>query len=133
MHLLDHVSISVRDLDRARRFYDAIFTALQAPKVYDRADAIGYGTRNRPDDDGHSYVSIYKADATGTDARRHWCFRAQSAAQVRAFHAAGLAAGGTDNGAPGLRTKYHPTYYAAFLIDPEGNRVEAVWHKGADE
>ena len=130
MHLLDHVSISVRDLERARPFYDAIFAALGAPKVYDREDAIGYGTRNREHDDSHSYLSVYRSATANAERRRHWCFRAQSAEQVRAFHAAGLAAGGRDDGAPGLRPDYHPAYYAAFLIDPEGNRVEAVWHHG---
>ncbi len=130
MRLLDHVSIAVRDLRRARLFYDSIFAALRVVKVHEREDAIGYGERNRPDDDGHTYVSIYASPTASADARRHWCFRAPSAAAVRAFHAAGLAAGGADAGAPGLRAGYHPKYYAAFLTDPEGNRVEAVWHQG---
>ena len=129
MQLIDHISISVRNLERARRFYDAIFGALQVPKVYECADAVGYGTRNRLADDAHSYVSIYRSDAAIADPRRHWCFRAASRAAVDAFHAAGLAAGGADNGAPGLRSQYHPAYYAAFLIDLEGNRIEAVCHR----
>ena len=132
MRLIDHVSIAVNDLDRARRFYDAIFAVLDAVKVYDRKDAIGYGERNRSDDDAHSYLSIYLSGTAAADPRRHWCFRAPSAAAVRAFHAAGLDAGGADAGAPGLRPNYHPAYYAAFLIDPEGNRVEAVSHQGDD-
>ncbi len=130
MQALDHVSITVRDLARALPFYDAVFSALGVQKVYDRPDAAGYGERNRPDNDGHSYLSVYQSAAASPDPRRHWCFRAQSAAQVRAFHAAGLAAGGRDAGAPGLRPHYHPAYYAAFLDDPEGNRVEAVFHQG---
>jgi catechol 2,3-dioxygenase-like lactoylglutathione lyase family enzyme len=130
MQLLDHVSITVRDLNRARQFYDAIFKALGVRKIYDREDAIGYGTRNRKADDVHSYLSIYQSGNASADPRRHWCFRAQSAAEVRAFHAAGIAAGGTDAGAPGLRTDYHAAYFAAFLADPEGNRIEAVWHRG---
>jgi catechol 2,3-dioxygenase-like lactoylglutathione lyase family enzyme len=130
MQLLDHVSISVRDLQRAARFYDPVMAALGAEKVYQREDAIGYGQRNRADDDSHSYLSIYQSDGANVDRRRHWCFRAQSAGQVRAFHAAGLASGGRDAGAPGLRPDYHPAYYAAFLEDPEGNRVEAVFHQG---
>jgi catechol 2,3-dioxygenase-like lactoylglutathione lyase family enzyme len=133
VRLLDHVSIAVRDLERARGFYDAVFRELGAVKVYDRADAIGYGERNRPHDDAHTYVSVYESKTSTADARRHWCLRAPSAAAVRAFHAAGLAAGGADAGAPGLRTHYHPAYYAAFLTDPEGNRVEAVWHQGDDQ
>ena len=126
MRLLDHVSITVRDLSRARAFYEAIFSALGAIKAYDRPDAVGYGERNRPGDDGHTYLSIYESAGSSADARRHWCFRAPSAAAVRAFHAAGLAAGGADAGAPGLRPHYHPAYYAAFLTDPEGNRFE-LW------
>jgi catechol 2,3-dioxygenase-like lactoylglutathione lyase family enzyme len=127
---LDHVSITVRDLQRAKPFYDAVFGALELEKVYEREDAVGYGARNRPDDDDHTYLSIYQSAAASADPRRHWCFRAASAAQVRAFHAAGLAAGGHDAGAPGLRPHYHGRYYAAFLEDPEGNRIEAVCHRG---
>ena len=130
MQALDHVSITVRDLARAKRFYDAVFSALGLKQVYEKPDALGYGERNRPNDDGHSYLSLYRSGAASADPRRHWCFRAQSAAQVRAFHAAGLAAGGKEAGAPGLRPHYHPAYYAAFLEDPEGNRVEAVFHHG---
>jgi catechol 2,3-dioxygenase-like lactoylglutathione lyase family enzyme len=130
MQAIDHVSITVRDLKKVRRFYEEVFRTLHLEKAYDRDDAVGYGARNRPGDDGHSYLSIYQSAAAGADARRHWCFRAASAAQVRAFHAAGLAAGGRDAGAPGLRPHYHPQYYAAFLEDPEGNRIEAVCHRG---
>jgi catechol 2,3-dioxygenase-like lactoylglutathione lyase family enzyme len=130
VQLLDHISISVRDLRRSARFYDCVMATLGAEKVYQRKDAIGYGQRNRADDDSHSYLSIYESDGANADRRRHWCFRAQSAEQVRAFHAAGIAAGGRDAGAPGLRPDYHAAYYAAFLEDPEGNRVEAVFHHG---
>ncbi len=130
MQAVDHVSITVRDLGSARRFYDGIFKVLNLPKAYEREDALGYGARNRPGDDQHSYLSVFQSDAARADPRRHWCFRAASAAQVRAFHAAGLAAGGRDAGAPGLREHYHPQYYAAFLEDPEGNRIEAVFHGG---
>ena len=131
MQAIDHVSITVRDLKAALGFYDPVFQALLMEKVYQREDAVGYGQRNRPGDDGHSYLSIFQSPAASADPRRHWCFRAASAAQVRAFHAAGLAAGGRDAGAPGLRPHYHEKYYAAFLEDPEGNRIEAVCHGGA--
>ena len=129
MHLLDHVSISVPNLDAARPFYDAIMAALGAEKVYDRADAIGYGTRCNAAEDKHSYLSIYLSPAANLDTQRHWCFKAASRAQIRAFHAAGLAQGGQDDGPPGLRPQYHAHYYAAFLLDPFGNRVEAVCHR----
>jgi predicted lactoylglutathione lyase len=70
---------------------------------------------------------VCESPAASPDPRRHWCFRAASKAQVDAFHAAGISAGGRSEGAPGLRD-YHPGYYAAFLLDPEGNKVEAVFH-----
>jgi len=129
MQLLDHVSITVRDLSRAKPFYIAVMAALQAKVAYNRPDAIGFGERNRPDDDVHTYLSVFESANASADARRHWCFRAASTAQVDAFHAAGLAAGGTSEGAPGLRN-YHAQYYAAFLLDPEGNKIEAVFHHG---
>src|SRR5262245_11755396 len=131
MQLLDHVSISVCDIARAAPFYKAVMAALGAELVYERADAIGFGQRNRTGDDSHSYLSVFESAAASPDPRRHWCFRAQSPAQVRAFHAAGLAAGGTTDGEPGLRPRYHADYYAAFLVDPDGNRIEAVHHGGA--
>lgn len=130
MRLLDHVSITVRDLARAKPFYKAVMGALGAVVAYERDDAIGFGERNRAHDDAHTYLSVFESPAAAPDARRHWCFRAPSAEAVRAFHAAGLAAGGTDEGAPGLRPAYHAEYYAAFLLDPEGHKVEAVFHRG---
>lgn len=128
MQLLDHASITVRDLARAMPFYRAVMQALGATLAYERADAIGFGERNRPHDDVHTYLSLYESKAAQPDPRRHWCLRAGSKEAVDAFHAAGLAAGGTDEGKPGLRSHYHAGYYAAFLADPEGNRIEAVWH-----
>jgi catechol 2,3-dioxygenase-like lactoylglutathione lyase family enzyme len=127
MHLLDHVSITVRELGRVRTFYLGVMEALGAQVAYDRDNAIGFGERNRPHDDVHTYVSVFESPLAQSDPRRHCCLRAGSVAQVNAFHAAGLAAGGTSDGAPGLR-KYHAGYYAAFLLDPEGNKIEAVFH-----
>ena len=127
--MLDHVSITVSDLPRAARFYDAVMAALRVPCVNRSDVAIGYGTRNRPEDDGHAYLSIRAAGGPIHADRRHWCFRAPDRAAVDAFHAAGIAHGGADDGAPGLRRHYHPHYYAAFLSDPDGNRVEAVCHR----
>jgi catechol 2,3-dioxygenase-like lactoylglutathione lyase family enzyme len=132
MQLLDHVSITVRELRRARAFYLAVMETLDAQVAYDREDAIGFGERNRPHDDVHTYVSIYESPAAQPDPRRHYCLRAGSISQVNAFHAAGVAAGGTSDGPPGLR-KYHSGYYAAFLLDPEGNKIEAVFHHAESE
>lgn len=129
MRLLDHVSISVRDLVAARPFYLAVMSALDVTVVYDRDDAIGFGERNRPAEDEHSYLTVRQSGGAVPDASRHWCLRASSAQSVRDFHAAGLQSGGTDAGAPGLRS-YHEKYFAAFLFDPEGNKIEAVFHHG---
>jgi hypothetical protein len=78
-----------------------------------------------------SYLSVKLGDKPEPNYSRHWCFKAPSRAAVDAFWKAGIANGGTDDGPPGVRTIYHPTYYAAFLIDPSGNRVEAVCHLGS--
>jgi catechol 2,3-dioxygenase-like lactoylglutathione lyase family enzyme len=132
LQLLDHVSICVRDLARAKPFYRAVMAALAAREVYDEPDAIGFGERSSAGADGHSYLSVFESPAAQPDPRRHVCLRAASRAQVRAFFEAGLRAGGTSDGAPGLRPDYHAAYYAAFLLDPEGNRLEAVCHRADD-
>jgi catechol 2,3-dioxygenase-like lactoylglutathione lyase family enzyme len=130
--MLDHVSITVTDLARARRFYDAIMAALEQPKVWGDEDGSGYGRRSDARHPERSYISVRPVAALTPD-RRHWCFKAASREMVRAFHAAALAHGGRDDGPPGLRPDYHPTYYAAFVLDPDGNRLEAVCHAGAAE
>lgn len=128
--MLDHVSITVSDLVAAEPFYDAVMAALGVPKVgSDPGDFwIGYGARADGAHPGRSYLSIRQGPKPETAPRRHWCFKAPSRAAVEAFWRAGLASGGRDDGPPGLRPDYHPTYYAAFLLDPEGNRIEAVCH-----
>ena len=128
MHLLDHVSISVPDLERARPFYDAVMSALGCEKVYDRPDALGYGVRCRTATPDETYLAVYLSASASIDERRHWCFKASSRAAVQDFHEAALQFGGSSDGPPGLRETYHPTYYAAFVHDPHGNRIEAVCH-----
>lgn len=128
MSVVDHVSIAVSDLDRAEVFYDAVFAALGVPKVAREAGMIGYGVRAGADRPAASYLSIRSGEPGIPSAARHWAFKAPTRPSVDAFHAAGIAAGGADEGAPGLRPHYHPTYYAAFLTDPDGNRIEAVCH-----
>ena len=127
--MLDHVSIAVGEMARASAFYDAVMAALGVPCVWRRADAIGYGLRNGAADDAHSYLTIRAGATPATETRNHWCFRARDRGAVRAFHLAGLAHGGRDDGAPDLRPQYHASYYPAFLLDPDGNRIEAVCHK----
>lgn len=128
MQLLDHVSISVPDIEMARPFYDAIMAALGARKVYDRPNALGYGERCYADDTASTFLAVYLDSAEIGNNKRHWCFKAPSREHVDAFFQAGMSAGGRSDGDPGLRSHYHPTYYAAFLVDPAGNRVEAVCH-----
>lgn len=125
--MLDHVSITVSDIAVAEPFYDAIMAALGVVKVGARGDWLGYGERARPEHPNRVYLSIRKGDRPEPAYGRHWCFKATSRAVVDAFWQAGLAHGGVDQGAPGLRD-YHPGYYAAFIADPDGNRLEAVCH-----
>jgi catechol 2,3-dioxygenase-like lactoylglutathione lyase family enzyme len=128
--MLDHVSITVSDLAKAGPFYHAVMEALGVACVYRRDDAVGFGARNRADDDSNTYLTVRLSDHDRIIAdRRHWCFRAPDRAAVDAFHAAGLAAGGRCGGPPGVRPAYHESYYAAFLFDPDGNLIEAVTHR----
>ncbi|MGE0424126.1 MAG: VOC family protein [Reyranellaceae bacterium] len=120
--MIDHLSITVSDLDRAQVFYDAVLGALGYPRVNRRERAIGYGERGG----ALSYISLYLSNGTLAPDNRHWCFRAPSRAAVRAFHDAALAHGGRDDGPPGIREIYSATYYAAFVLDPDGNRIEAM-------
>ena len=133
MQLLDHVSIGVPDIDQARPFYDAVMAALGAAKVYDRPTALGYGERCHANDVTSTFLAVYLDPAEVGTSKRHWCFKAASREQVHAFFEAGLATGGQSDGEPGLRPQYHGDYYAAFLIDPAGNRVEAVCHAAGAE
>jgi len=124
--LLDHVSITVTDLGLAGAFYDAVFGALGVAALRRSDTRIRYG---RPGEPGVTFLSIVETADAHAGGPRHWAFRATGTEQVDAFHAAGLAAGGTDDGPPGPRPNYHEHYYGAFLIDPDGNRVEAVCHE----
>jgi len=125
--MLDHVSITISDMPAAERFYVAIMKALGVVKVGRREDWLGYGERARAAYPDRVYLAIYQGAKPEEAYRRHWCFKAGSRSEVDAFWNAGLAAGGTDDGPPGLRS-YHASYYAAFLRDPDGNRIEAVCH-----
>jgi catechol 2,3-dioxygenase-like lactoylglutathione lyase family enzyme len=128
--MLDHVSITVSDLAAAERFYDAVMAALGVPKVGRDERWLGYGQRCSAANPDRSYLSIRLGRRPEPAAGRHWCFKAPSRDAVDAFWRAGLDNGGRDDGPPGLRPHYHADYYAAFLVDPDGNRVEAVWHGG---
>lgn len=119
--MLDHVSIGARDIARARRFYDAAFKPLGYTCLSDGADSLGYGAA----DPAFWILAAEHPVPADTRSGLHFSFTAPSRSAVDAFHAAALKAGGSDNGAPGPRPDYGPTYYAAFVIDPEGYRIEA--------
>ena len=126
--MLDHVSIAVRDVARAARFYDSVMAALGIPKVGEDDDWAGYGLRCDQVHPERSYLSLRRSGRSDPPSAVHYAFKAPDRAAVDAFWRAGLAAGGIDDGHPGLRTHYHAAYYAAFLRDPDGNRIEAVCH-----
>ena len=125
--MLDHVSITVSDIPAAERFYDAIMKALDVVKVGRREDWLGYGERARAAHPERVYISIRKGVKPEQAPGRHWCFKAKWRTQIDRFWDAGMANGGSDDSLPGLRD-YHASYYAAFLRDPDGNRIEAVCH-----
>ncbi len=127
--MIDHVSIGVRDLARARAFYDAALAPLGYRRMFDVEDASGYG-RGEPHPLKEQALPFWIATNGEAPALNgHICFSAPYRGAVDAFHAAALAAGGRDNGRPGLRPEYHPNYYAAFIIDLDGYRIEAVRHQ----
>ena len=121
--MIDHVSIAVRDLKAGARFYEPLLATLGMTKLREWPDAaIGYG-KKYPE----FWINRRAAMApVPADSGVHICLRASDAAMVDAFHAAALAAGGTSDGAPGYRAQYHENYYAAFIRDPDGNRIELV-------
>jgi catechol 2,3-dioxygenase-like lactoylglutathione lyase family enzyme len=124
--MLDHVSIGVTDLERSRRFYDAALRPLWLVRTVDFEErGSDYGAM--PGVLGVEFTITREAGATPASGA-HVCFRAPDHEAVRRFHAAALAQGGLDDGAPGLRPLYHPDYYAAFVLDPDGHRIEAVCH-----
>jgi catechol 2,3-dioxygenase-like lactoylglutathione lyase family enzyme len=125
--MLDHLSITVSDIAAAERFYDAVMKELGVVKVGRREDWLGYGERASAAYPERVYISIRKGERPDNAPGRHWCFKAKSRTRVDAFWDAGIAAGGSDHGPPGLRS-YHASYYAAFLRDPDGNPIEAVCH-----
>ena len=118
--LIDHIQLVVRDIEASRKFYAALFEVLGLPLSGEGDDFFWVD---------ELFVSTADSEAAAgrLTGRHHLAFQARDRAMVEAWHKAGLKAGGEDNGAPGERP-YHPGYYAAFLLDPDGNNVEAVYH-----
>ena len=118
--MLDHVKLFVSDVDRSRAFYEPALQPLGYRVLLEPAPGV-VGM-------GRDFPNFWLAQAGGGPTTAHVAIRADSRNAVDEFHEAALAAGGTDNGAPGLRPQYHPSYYGAFVHDPDGNNVEAVCH-----
>jgi catechol 2,3-dioxygenase-like lactoylglutathione lyase family enzyme len=121
--MIDHISVAVRDLVKGEQFYTAVLAALGLAKLREWPNAaIGFGKKYPEFWINRRAVMDRVADDNGV----HICLRAPDTASVDAFHAAALKAGGTSDGEPGLRPHYYAGYYAAFVRDPDGNRIEAV-------
>jgi catechol 2,3-dioxygenase-like lactoylglutathione lyase family enzyme len=124
--MLNHVSIGVRDLARAKRFYDAALKPLGYKCLSESPGSLGYGA-------GAVVLWITPSDRpvpADSASGLHFCFDAPTRKSVDAFHKAALGAGGKDNGKPGVRADYDANYYAAFAVDPDGYRLEAYCAKG---
>lgn len=128
--MIDHIGFPVSDYARAKAFYTAALAPLGYAMVMEvaqetpgQAPALGFGIGPRPD--------FWIGGEGGLNKPLHVAIVAKDRAAVDAFHAAALRAGGRDNGAPGLRPHYHPDYYAAFVLDPDGHNIEAVCHAPA--
>mgnify|MGYP001555461374 CR=1 FL=1 len=134
--MIDHLGFNVADLERSRAFYDQALAPLQIAVVMEVTPDqtpngvahLGYGKTADSRDIQAGKPSFWISNAGTGGNRVHLAFVAKDRAQVDAFYAAALAAGGTDNGKPGPRPEYHPAYYGAFVLDPDGHNIEAVWH-----
>ncbi len=122
--LFDHVTLGVSDIARARAFYNRIMPTLGVPLLWETATMLTYGK------DGQDFG--LQRDSASARHGTHVAFTAPDRTSVDRFHAEALAAGGQDAGAPGLRPQYQGRYYAAFILDPDGNRIEAVFHASED-
>lgn len=120
--MIDHVGLEVADLAASRAFYAAALAPLGYQLLMEFEGVCGFGKGGKPD--------LWIAAGTPSPSL-HVALRAEDRAQVDAFHAAALVAGGQDNGAPGLRPQYHEHYYGAFALDPDGHNIEAVCHDPA--
>ncbi len=126
--MLDHVGIEVSDFELSKAFYEKALEPLGIELLMEFEGSAGFGKETE-----HGPKPFFWVGSRGrpTVIGAHIAFGARRTEQIDAFHAAALAAGGTDNGAPGPRPIYHPGYYGAFVLDPDGNNVEAVCHRAA--
>ena len=120
--MIDHISVGVADLERAARFYEATLASLGLSQLVRRPATVGFG-KTYPEFWINLRAGMKQVEP---ESGTHICLRAKSSADVDAFHAAALSAGGRSDGVPGLRPHDRVKYYAAFVLDPDGNRIEAV-------
>lgn len=124
--MFNHVSIGVRDIARSKAFYDSALEAIGYRRLSESEDSLGYGK-----EEAVFWVNLANSPVPDDPkSGLHFCFEAPDRDSVARFHAAALAAGGRDNGKPGIRADYSPDYFAAFVVDPDGYRLEAL-HLGA--
>ena len=119
--MIDHISLAVRDFEASKRFFAAALAPLGYKVVMEFPNVAGLGAGGKPD---------FWISARELGPSTHIAFASSDRATVDEFYKAAIAAGGKDNGEPGLRTMYHPNYYGAFVLDPDGNNIEAVCHAG---
>ena len=124
--MFSHVTLGTNDFEKAEKFYDAVMGALGHPVMFKASGVLSYGTPT-----GEKLFILKPFDQKEAKAGNgvHAAFKVESRATVDAFHAAALANGGSDEGAPGLRPHYHPNYYGAYVRDPDGNKIQAVCHR----
>ena len=128
--MIDHMGSTVSDIEKSKAFYSKTLAAFGYVLCKNGPDAISFGVREGHGKSADPGGDFWLSEGSPMTPRVHIAFNAASRADVDAFFAAGLAADGIDNGAPKLRTNYHPRYYAAFLLDPDGYNIEAVCHAG---
>jgi catechol 2,3-dioxygenase-like lactoylglutathione lyase family enzyme len=132
MPVLDHVTLIVSDYARSKVFYERALAPLGIKVIMEFGKGCGFGQGQKPEFwIGAGPASFHRPEHLRVITPTHVAFTARSRAEVEAFHSAALAAGGSDFGAPGLRPQYHPGYYGAFVLDPDGHDIEAVFHGAA--
>jgi catechol 2,3-dioxygenase-like lactoylglutathione lyase family enzyme len=132
MSALDHITLTISDYKRSKTFYERALSPLGIKLIMEFGEAAGFGLPSKPDFwIGSGPTSFQKPEQLQIITPSHVAFAARSRAEVDAFHVAALAAGGRDFGAPGVRPQYHPGYYGAFVLDPDGHNIEAVFHGAA--
>ena len=130
MPILDHITLMVSDYARSKIFYEKALAPLGITCLMEFGQAAGFGKDGKPDFWlGTGPTAFQKPEHLRVITPAHVAFSAASREEVEAFHAAALAAGGKDFGAPGVRAHYHPRYYGAFVLDPDGHDIEAVFHR----